>query len=372
MVVLNGFLKQLKTNKGMVLMYLAIQLFIGVMWINASPAGPASYEKETVSVGVIDRANNSLSHTLIDAVAGDRALHYDDEDTLREALYTGEISGGIEIPADVEERLNGTGPVVETYRDERHADGYFIQFEVQRALMYADAQRKTAGQVDSEKLIDVLNTGVPVEFVSAEAAAEDAAKQRVSSYISLTAYTLLSMMILLIGSGMADLNRREVATRIGVSSMPATRYHGQIFLGQGILSLALIAALFIPIYVIAPEGVAVSNMPAYLISVGSLAACGIGINFLINSLTNNHTIVSAFSTAVPLGLSFISGIFIDAEWIAKPAYELSKLFPVYYFVQNNRTIAETGHNHLPYPGIILLFALFYIALGAVIRKLKRR
>lgn len=372
MVVLNGFLKQLKTNKGMVLMYLAIQLFIGVMWINTSSACPTSYEKETVSVGVIDRANNSLSRTLIDAVAGDRAVHYDSEDALREGLYIGEISGGIEIPVDVEERLDGTGLVVETYRDERHADGYFIQFEVQRALMYADAQRKTMGEVDEAKLIDVLETGIPVEFVSAEAAAADTAKQSVSSYMSLTAYTLLSMMILLIGSGMADLNRREVSTRIGVSSIPASRFYGQIFLGQAILSLALIAALFIPIHVLAPEGVAASNMPAYLINVGSLAVCGVGINFLLNSLTHNHTIVSAFSTAIPLGLSFISGIFIEAEWIAKPAYELSKLFPVYYFVQNNREIAGTGHNHLPYLGIIILFALFYMALGAVIRKLKRR
>ena len=150
-MVVQRFLNNSNQQRNGPRMYLAIQPFIGVMWINARPPAPPPTKKKPSPSESSTVRTTPVPHP-------DRRSRRATEPPLRRrrhiegSLYTGEISGGIEIPADVEERLR-TGPVVETYRDERHADGYHT-IEVQRADV-CRRPTQNCGTSRPEKLIDV-------------------------------------------------------------------------------------------------------------------------------------------------------------------------------------------------------------------------
>ncbi|NMA86372.1 MAG: ABC transporter permease, partial [Tissierellia bacterium] len=95
------------------------------------------------------------------------------------------------------------------------------------------------------------------------------------------------------------------------------------------------------------------------------------LTFFINSFTKNKFVITALSTVLSLGISFISGVMVPQEFLGEKTLALAKFFPNYYFVKiNNITVnsfSDIGFELL----MQLLFAFAFILLGLYFSKVKQ-
>ena len=74
-------------------------------------------------------------------------------------------------------------------------------------------------------------------------------------------------------------------------------------------------------------------------------------------------------TILPLSLAFISGIFIEQEYLPASIHTIAKFFPTYYFVQANEFAATMSKIDWKNAGLLLLFLFLYFTLGIYFTKM---
>ena len=99
---------------------------------------------------------------------------------------------------------------------------------------------------------------------------------------------------------------------------------------------------------------------------------------LITSFVKKREVLSGMQTVIPLGLSFISGIFLDSSLLTGGILNVAKFFPTYYYAQSIEKIGaytEFGATQwgevLSSIGIVLAFGAGYYVLMLIITNVKR-
>jgi ABC-2 type transport system permease protein len=89
------------------------------------------------------------------------------------------------------------------------------------------------------------------------------------------------------------------------------------------------------------------------------------------NLTRNRAAISAISTVFSLGLSFISGAFVPQELVSESVLNVSKAFPMYYFIRANRN-SLVWEEMVPDILMQLVFFTVYVMIAFVLQRFAGR
>ena len=96
-------------------------------------------------------------------------------------------------------------------------------------------------------------------------------------------------------------------------------------------------------------------------------------------MVKNKDSISGIVNVIGLGSSFLCGAFIPLEWLPDSVKTIAHIFPTYYFVEGNETIAkleeinfETLKPIIINAGIVIAFTVVFIILTNIVTKKRRK
>ncbi len=298
----------------------------------------------------------------------------DTTEEIQDALFFGQISYALRVPAGFSESFMSGGNVsLQKTAPSLTAGSVNIDFLVNRYLntaqLYADhVPGITQGSIVQNVEKDLAHSA-DVQLNDYNKSAEVDA---LSYYFRFIAYSMLAILIMGITTIMMVFNQTDLNNRNLCSPLGRTKMNVQMVLANATFALIVWAALCAMTFVMygsvhVDTGIVLLCVNALIFTVVSLA-----IAFLAGKFIKSVSAQAAIANVVSLGISFISGVFVGQELLGKTVLTIASFTPGYWYVKavndiRDMTVYSTA-NMLPviYSMLIQLgfaAALFIIALA---------
>lgn len=362
MRVFKNYFKIVKGHKLAILLYTIIFLSI-ISFSTKSGNNNNFYTNVRPNIYIKDEANSDLSKGLYNYLDKKAVIKEMDESAVEDKLFYQMISATLVIPKDFDKtrKIDFKGAPDDMYgmAIKEHINQYLNQvntyelagFELKDAIKYSDE--------DLKKVIDVgIKRGL------------DLGKEDNSIfYFNFINYLILAQVLLIVSTIVSVYRKKSLAMRNAASPMPKAKMNLELILGH-IITGFVVWALYILLFVILYEydfslshtNLMMVNSLFFTISVVTMAV-------FISSLISNENTISGIMQVVSLGSSFLCGAFVPQALLSKTALTLGKIFPSYYYIQNNEMLLENPSfgTILPNIGIMLAFSLAFIIISSLMK-----
>ena len=328
MTVFRGALRIAIRQKFLIILYLAIFMALGIMIIvskdNSSTLG---YEKESVTMAVIDRDKTELSCGIREILEASQNVVdiEDNEKKIREELYY----SNIEYDDTTDNLLLGTG------RPSSNAS-YYIKNIVDNYLsginLYIKADYSIEEAINNMKSIDTSKNNVSIIEGSMESS-------KLSVGFMILPYVLIALSCFIIGFIILEYQKPEIKKRLEISAVSSFRRSTQLMLSVFVIGIIIFAISLGLVNILNPGNVFNdSNIGYYLINLIMMILNSIAIAFFVASVSVNSNAVNGLANVLSLGMSFLCGVFVPVSLLSKSVVKISKIIPVYWYENNNNIL----------------------------------
>ncbi|MDU6064810.1 MAG: ABC transporter permease, partial [Anaerococcus sp.] len=192
-------------------------------------------------------------------------------------------------------------------------------------------------------------------------------KDKSKFYFNFLNYLLLAQVILVVSNIALVYKKKPILMRNNVSACPSSRMNLEMMLGHivtGLVLWVIYMILFLVMYKYDFKQTHVNlmmlNSFVFTISVVSMAV-------MIANLIKDSNTVQGVMNVVSLGSSFLCGAFVPQELLGKTALTIGRIFPGFYYIQNNNILVESLQisKILPNMMIILGFSVVFIIISVL-------
>ena len=196
-------------------------------------------------------------------------------------------------------------------------------------------------------------------------------------YFNTAAYIILTSCLLGIGMIMLSFHNVNIRRRNMVTPMSNKNMNLQLIAGNLIFVLCY-DVLFIIFGIILNKDKGINgNALLYWMNLIIFSISALSISYLVSILVKSKGANDALSYVLPLGFSFISGVFVPQFLLGESVLKLASFTPVYWYVKCNDTIGSLSNLKLAntkeifyYMAIQIGFAAALFSLSLVISKNK--
>lgn len=366
MIVFKTFMKLVRRNFSRVLIFIVIFSTMSAILTLSYRSKDTDFEEKTYKMGLVNKDKSKYTAQLLEHIeeSNNKYELLDSEEELKDKVFKKVYDIGIVLnEGDMEKAIKGDQQL-NTIVEGSSKTGSLAFTDINKYLLYMAASEKGGNSIDYANTI--IENKAEVEMLSVTKNAEN----WYYDFFKVTSYLILSVILGGASFVMADFNEENMQKRSNISSTSLKSYITQLELGQFILSLILVFMPIIFSLLISPARIDSTKLFYLIVNVIALILCGMGLAFLVNALTTNKNITLILMNLIPLGLSFISGVFMPLEFVGKTAIQIAKFAPVYYYVMGIEKIVMEGK----YPYInnlyILLFGVLFTVAGLYIKNRK--
>jgi ABC-2 type transport system permease protein len=344
MQVFKAYVKIIRKNAGQLILYVGIVLVLAIMMNQFNAQKPQTgfadtkiqlaffNEDSQAGTGIADGLKEYLQkYANFVEVAND-------PDKIRDALFFGEISYAIRIPAGFADSFaSGGEPLIEQQSAPDSTTAAYMDMLINKYLNTARLYRQGLPNSTTAEIVrltlDNLKQEIPVDMAATEA--------RVGSYANVVyfynylAYALLAMLILGITTCMLtfstlDLKRRNLCSPLTLRSMNLQMIAGGLLFSLfcWVLLIAVSFALYSRSMLTHAGFFLVMNSLVYMLA-------GLSLSYLVGNLLKSRNAQAAVANVLTLGMSFISGVFVPQAILGKTVLAIARFTPAYWFVKAN-------------------------------------
>lgn len=346
MTVFRGALRIAIRQKFLIILYLAIFMALGIMiTVSKDNSSTLGYEKESVTMAVIDRDKTELSCEIREILEASQNVVdiEDNEKKIREELYYSNIEYALIIPENFEKNyleaienddttdnlLLGTG------RPSSNAS-YYIKNIVDNYLsginLYIKADYSIEEAINNMKSIDTSKNNVSIIEGSMESS-------KLSVGFMILPYVLIALSCFIIGFIILEYQKPEIKKRLEISAVSSFRRSTQLMLSVFVIGIIIFAISLGLVNILNPGNVFNdSNIGYYLINLIMMILNSIAIAFFVASVSVNSNAVNGLANVLSLGMSFLCGVFVPVSLLSKSVVKISKIIPVYWYENNNNIL----------------------------------
>ena len=373
MTVYKYFIKIAMRHKWIIISYTAIFLLLSIINSSNTETEEDIFMESRFNIGIIDKSNNSLSRELLDYLRKDNNIYdieNDKESYIKEQIFIEKIDLAILIPANFEERFKKKEKSLEIIGDDRKMQSFKIENDINKFLVFLNASHLN-NKLHMEKVKQALSEETRVEVLNTlDSSQSDNINTWFKNYFNFTGYVIIAIYIAVIGIVMTELNNKAIKDRISISPKRFISFNAQVYLGQATLT-ALITLFFIWGSILL-KGKYLSDIffLKYIVNIYLFSFAILCLTFLISNLTTNKFVINVASTALSLGTSFISGVFVPQELLGENVLNISKFFPTYYFIKINETKISSLFDIKYEIFMQVLFSVTFLLIGLYFSKTK--
>lgn len=374
MTVYKYFTKIALKNRGIILSYIFIFFLISLINGSNIAEREASFVSTELNIGIVDNSNSKLSESLRDYLEKNHNLieMVDDDEVIREQMFLEVVNAVIIIPEDFDQKVINQEEAIELYRDDRKAESIQIENQVNKFLTFVNATYE-GGEFNLADVKLALDEEARVEMVGTEEKVDNygvAAWFKI--YYNFASYIIIAIYIAVIGVIMSDFTNKNIEDRMKIASKKFLKFNIEIYLGQ-----LTVAALITLVFILGSVGIkwrdiGEVNFSKYLINIIVFSFSILCLTFLINNITRNKFVINGLSTALALGVSFISGVMVPQQFLGEKVLSIAKFFPTYYYVRINDMNINSLFDIRYELSMQLLFALAFLLMGLYFSKVRQR
>lgn len=380
MTVYKGYMKIVKQNKGLILLYLAI--FFGITMVfqaTASKDTTNNYKAESVKIGIVDNDNGPLAQGLEAYLEQfhDVTILADDKAAMQEKLFYRDIEYIIRIPSGFfgtfikeNQKLSVTkvpGSYTSFYVDQQ-INSFLNNVRIYYAAGFSEKEAVKAAQTPADAhitLIDATGTaGSTPNFVF---------------YYRYIPFLFLSLLCYIMGNILSAFRKGDLPKRMQASAVSMNRQNT-----EGLLAAATIAMILWTVTIAVSllfYHQSLINHPGfiyYILNSLMMLLVALSISYLVGIITTNSNMLSGVVNVIALGMSFLCGVFVPLEYMNSNVKTAAQFLPVYWYEKTNDLLVQfssiTGEvrtDVLQALGIQFVFAAAFVCIAMAISKFKR-
>lgn len=209
-------------------------------------------------------------------------------------------------------------------------------------------------------------------YANADDAASTSADQWSMDYFRFAGFIILAVIMNVLPMIRREYALPQVQHRMNISATQMYKLDLQEVLAESCIAFGITVLLFGVHFIIRPSGLSMGQAVSYAVQMLVFTIVAICIAHLISSISNNPMVISALANAIPLGLSFVSGIMVQQQLLSPGVLKFASAFPVFYYARAVTSYTSNIITILPDLLIQLGFAAFYLILGLVISRVKEQ
>lgn len=347
MTVFKGYMKIMKCNKGLILLYLVVFMGITVMFQAAGGNDPAtSYRAQSVKIAVVDEDKGSLAEELKNYL-GQRhqvSVMENDRARMQEDLFYRDVEYIIHIPEHFFEtcvvdaqKLQVTkvpGSYTAFYVDQQ-INSFLNNARVYDAAGFTEEETAAALKEAQPAEVELLDSGQTLEELPAY-----------GFYFRYLPYLFLSVLCYVMGNVIAAFRKGDLPKRMRASAVSARRQSIEGLLASAAMAAGLWAVAVIGAFIFYGKRLVESGGLLYfLLNSLVLVLVVLSISYLVGTLVHGKDMVNALNGVVnvlSLGMCFLCGVFVSLDVMSKGVKKVAQFLPVYRYEVANELIVEFG------------------------------
>lgn len=386
MQVFRTYFKILKKHRLPIIIYavlfLAITVAISVNYLNEKEK---EYSNKKVPVLVINHdGKNELTDGFLDYL-GNYVIYEkvkNSESARKDALFYRKVKYILTIPKGfTKDTMSGKkiSMLKETVPDS--TDSYSIDSAIDNYFNTARNYIKYSNGITQKELVTKINStmqeNTKVIIDKFRSARSKSADEFNASYYNYLAYIIIAVFIIAVSTVMLTFNNINIRRKHQASPISNKKVNLQLVFANVIFTFCYLLIFFVAGFICNPYRSVDQNMVLYWINAGLFALTALSISYLVGITVNSKNTVTAISTAVSLGMAFISGAFVPQDRLGNSVLKVASFTPAYWYVRVNKAIGNLNGYHfsdlskiLGSMAIQIGFAAAFLSITLVVSKKK--
>lgn len=347
MTVFKCYMRVMKHNKGLILLYLAIFTGITMMFQAMSGNDPVtSYRAQSVKIAVVDEDGGSLAGELKRYLGQRHQVSEMENDRVRmqEDLFYRNVEYIIHIPEHFFETCIVDGKKLQVTK----VPGSYTAFYVDQQLnsFLSDARVYHAAGFTQEETAAALKEAKPpeVELLDSGGALEEMPSY--GFYFRYLPYLFLSVLCYVMGNVIAAFRKGDLPKRMRASAVSARRQSLEGLLASAVMAVGLWAVAVGGAFIFYGKRLVESGgLPYFLLNSLVLVFVVLSISYLVGTLVHGKDVVNTLNGVVnvlSLGMCFLCGVFVSLDVMSKGVKTVAQFLPVYWYEVVNDLVVEFG------------------------------
>lgn len=376
MKVFNLYLKLLKSNIVIVMVYVIIFLGLAFLFNSSSESNDSGYENTKVRISFVSEDDSELIDGLVSHISNYAKFIEVEERLIEDAIYLEQVYMHISIPNGfTEDFLAGNNPKISKITNPQSINNLMTVNQAINSYLNHVTIYKNNTDLTLNEILELVNNDLSKEIVPEVLIKDTAELEGMALFFNYLAYIILAITILVIGVIMLRLKNIHLSRRLEISPYPDKKTNLEMNLGHGFIGVSLLVLIFLISLVFFPDLLLSQYGLFMMTNTAIFIIVGISIGYLIGLLIKNEDGLSAASNVIALGLAFLTGAFIPQYLLGKGILAVAHVFPSYYFINNNLRIASLTNftwDSLKqvyfFMLVQLLFAILFFFLSTLISK----
>lgn len=380
MTVFKTYLKVLKANIGIIILYSVILIAFGGFNMKTSD-NSTNFVASKPDILIINQDENiGITKDLVEYLElnTNQIKVKDTEDARDDALFYRDVNYIIYIPKNFrQDFLNHQNPEIQI-KSTGDYQATYAKMILERYLKVANIYLNA--NLSEEELISNINktlSNTAEVVVTSKLDTDNLSKM--AFYYNFASYSLLAGCVYVICLILSSFKKEAIHKRTVISSMSYQKYNRILFLSNSLFALSM--WLFYVLLSFLLLGSSMFTLHGFIFIINSclFTIVSLAIAFLIGNLVSNKNTINGIVNVVALGSSFLCGAFVPMEWLPKSVLTIAHILPSYYYIKSNDLLKElevvqldTLKPILENMLILLLFVFLFTILTNFTSKRKRK
>ena len=380
MTVFKTFLQVLKKNKFIVILYTVILLVFGNFSMQSNQSS-TSFEASKPTVFIVNEdREEGITKDFIKYIKEkcDIAEIESSKEAIDDALFYEEVSLVVYIPQNFDKDfIDGKNPEI-TIKKRDSYYGSLAEMLLQRYIKVAKIYQKNI--TDEAELIAKINETISKDIETEVTTKLDTtALNKASRFYNFSSYSFLACLIYIISLILSTFNEEKVHKRTIISSYSYKKLNKVLLLRNALYAFTLWAIYVIMSFVFVGETMVSLNGLLLIANSFIFVICATTLAFFIGNLVKNKDSISGIVNVIGLGSSFLCGAFIPQDWLPETVKAIGHIFPTFYFIEGNETIAKLEEFNIDTlmpvitnAGIVIAFSIVLFILTNIVTKKRQK
>lgn len=380
MTVFKCYMKILRQNIGLVIMYLAIFFSVAiVMQFAAGKSEDSLFETASIDLGVVNEDGGTLAQGLVDYLSG---IHHvmlmdNNPEQLQENLFYRNVEYILQIPADFYETCMVNGESLKVTKVPGSYSSFYVDQQISSYLN--TIQTYLAAGFSQEKAIQAVKeeTHEPVTKLTFDSGTSDTSPY--TYYFRYIPYLFLGALCYTMGYILMAFKKGDIQKRMEASVISVRRQSVEGLLATGMIGVILWLIGFLGVTFMYGSRFWQSGLCVYyILNTFTMLIVALSLSYLIGMFITNSNLLSGVANLVSLAMCFLCGVFVPMDVMDKSVLKFAQFLPVYWYEQVNEILSR---HHTLSPeflgqvligiGIQLLFAAAFISLILVVSRYRK-
>lgn len=381
MTVFKGYMKILKKNFGLVMIYLVIFFSIAMaLQAAARKEHLEDFQKTSVDIAVADQDNSILSHALTDYL---KTIHNvseisSDPAVMQEELYYRNAEYIVQIPENFYETCIVQGSPISVTKVPGSYTSFYVDQQINAWLNNIRTYIASGFSQKEAAKAALVQPAVNVSMYQDESTTTETPGY--TYYFRYVPYLFLAVLCYSMGYILLAFQKEDIRKRMQASSVSIRRQNlegllAMFTIGLGLWLIAIVGSLIMYQRKLLSSGVLIY----YLLNTFLMMIVALSLSYLLGLFIKNSNMLSGISNIVSLGMCFLSGVFVPMSVMDKKVLKIAQFLPVYWYENVNETLSQyhiisgdVAVNVWKSMGIQLVFALAILAMILTVSKYKRQ